>query len=140
MIIPSLLPSIQGIVPRQKGIAKRSHWRGVGRDLAVSAIEIGFLITFLAHQAWVMTDAVIRTMFRLFRRRRLLEWVTAAQVSREVNEDRRSVSLRLAGSFAFAAATLTLLRFAHSGTEPIAAPFVTLWAFSPVIAWWASSS
>ena len=140
MIVPSLLPTIQGLLPRQKGIAKRSHLRGVGRDLAVSAIQIGFLITFLAHQAWVMTDAVMRTMFRLFRRRRLLEWVTAAQVSREVNEDRRSVSLRLAGSFAFTAATLTLLRFAQSGAEPLAAPFVTLWAFSPVIAWWASRS
>ena len=140
MIAPPLLPWIAGLLPRQKGIAGRSYLRGIGQDLAISAIQIGFLITFLAHQAWVMTDAVIRTMFRLVRRRRLLEWVTAAQVSREVSRDRRSILSPLAGSFVFAAAVLTLIQLARSGTQPIAAPFVALWAFSPVIAWWASKS
>ena len=38
------------------------------------------LVTLLAHQAWLMTDAIVRTLFRLFvSRRRMLEWVTAAQ-------------------------------------------------------------
>src|SRR6266550_2322944 len=140
MVVPSMLPWIAGLLPRQRGIAKRSHLRGVARDLAIATIQIGFLIIFLAHQAWVMTDAVIRTIFRLFRRRRLLEWVTAAQVSREASDDWRSVALQLAGSFAFVAAALTLVHYAHSGTEPVAAPFLALWAFSPVIARWASSS
>ena len=70
-------------------------------------------------------------MFRLFRRRRLLEWVTAAQVSREASKDRRSVLPRLAGSFVFAAAVLTLIQFARSGTQPIAAPFVAYGRFLP---------
>ena len=38
------------------------------------------LITFLAHQAWLMADAIGRTLYRLVvSRRNLLEWVTAAQ-------------------------------------------------------------
>jgi cyclic beta-1,2-glucan synthetase len=140
MVVPSLLPWIAGLVPRQIGISKRSHLRGVVTDFAIFAIQSGFLITFLAHQAWVVIDAVARTLFRLLRRRHLLEWVTAAQVSRTMRDDWRGVLGQLAGSFAFAAAAMTLLHFTGSGTEPLAAPFLTLWGFSPVIAWWASRS
>ena len=40
--------------------------------------RLGF--TFLAHQAWLMVDAIVRTLARLYvTRRNLLEWVTAAQ-------------------------------------------------------------
>src|ERR1700681_388014 len=39
MIAPSLLPWFAGLVPRQKGIAKRSYLRGIGQDLAISAIQ-----------------------------------------------------------------------------------------------------
>jgi len=41
---------------------------------------VGLAITFLAHQAWLMTDAIARTLVRLYvTRRKLLQWVTAAQ-------------------------------------------------------------
>ena len=46
--------------------------------LAVS--QVGLTVTLLAHQAWLMTDAIVRTLFRVYvTRRKLLEWVTAAQ-------------------------------------------------------------
>ena len=49
-----------------------------GCALAQSAL----MITFLAHQAWLMADAIARTLVRLFvTRRHLLEWVTAAQAT-----------------------------------------------------------
>ena len=42
--------------------------------------QIGLSFTFLAYQAWLMTDAILRTLGRLFiTHRNLLEWVTAAQ-------------------------------------------------------------
>ena len=50
------------------------------RDLKLALSQIALLVTFLAHQAWVMSDAILRTLFRLIvSRRNLLEWVTAAQ-------------------------------------------------------------
>ena len=40
------------------------------------------MISFLAHQAWLMGDAIARTLTRLFvTRRHLLEWVPAAQAA-----------------------------------------------------------
>ncbi len=39
-------------------------------------------VTFMAHQAWLMGDAIVRTLVRLFvTRRHLLEWVPAAQAT-----------------------------------------------------------
>ena len=52
----------------------------VGRSFALAAAQIALGVTFLAHQAWLMADAIGRTLVRLYlTRRRLLEWVTAAQ-------------------------------------------------------------
>src|SRR5208337_1755985 len=78
--VPALLPLLAGIVPRRLGISKRSHLRAVSADLIAALLQIAFLVTLLAHQTWLMIDAIARTLFRLFvRRRRLLEWLTAAQ-------------------------------------------------------------
>ena len=49
-------------------------------DLALGASQVGLTVTFLAYQAWLMSDAILRTLVRLFiTHRNLLEWVTAAQ-------------------------------------------------------------
>jgi cyclic beta-1,2-glucan synthetase len=140
IIVPPLLPWIAGLVPHASGNAKRNHIRGVFADLAIAAIQFGFTITFLAHQAWVMLDAVGRTLFRLLRRRHLLEWVTAAQISRDTQHPWRGVLWHLTFSVGFAVAALILVHFSGSGAELLAAPFVGLWGFSPVIARWASTS
>src|SRR6202044_1789480 len=79
--LPPFLPAIVSIVPRRAGVTWRNHLRAMRSEFALSFLQSAFLITFLAHQAWMMVDAVARTLFRLFvHRRRLLEWVTAAQL------------------------------------------------------------
>ncbi len=78
--IPPLLPFFIGLYPRRKGISKRSHFRGVFSDLALGASQVGLTVTFLAYQAWLMSDAILRTLTRLFiTHKNLLEWVTATQ-------------------------------------------------------------
>ena len=103
--LPTLLPFLAGIVPRRLGISKRSHLRAVGADLALALSQIAFGVTFLAHQAWLMTDAIVRTLFRLFvSRRRMLEWVTAAQAKFSLRLDVRGFYRRMAGGVALAVA------------------------------------
>ena len=47
---------------------------------SLAAAHVGLGLTFLAHQAWLMVDAIVRTLARLYvTRRHLLEWTTAAQ-------------------------------------------------------------
>ena len=77
--VPTLLPVLAAIVPRRARITARSHLRALGADLWLALSQTALPVTFLAHQAWSMADAIGRTLFRLFvSRRHLLEWVTAA--------------------------------------------------------------
>ncbi len=138
IVVPPLLPAAAGLAPRP-GASLRNHLRGMGRDLMLGLLQSGFLITFLAHQAWLMVDAVVRTLCRLFiHRRRLLEWVTAAQVSRQSTFDRRDLATQIAASVAFAACVGLVIVLAGHHTWPIATPFAALWVLSPVVARWAS--
>jgi cellobiose phosphorylase len=61
----------------------RAYYAAVGRDLVTSAQQLGLTLVFLAHQAWLSVDAIVRTLWRMgVTRRRLLEWQTASQVER----------------------------------------------------------
>src|SRR4029077_18392672 len=80
LALPPLLPALSEVIPGRAGISKRTHVRSVARSFALAASQIALGITFLAHQAWIMADAIARTLVRLYlTRRRLLEWTTAAQ-------------------------------------------------------------
>ena len=137
--IPTLLPFLAGIVPRRFGISKRSHLRAVGADLGLALSQIGLGVTLLAHQAWLMTDAIARTLFRLaVTRRRMLEWVTAAQATLGPRLDLRGFYRRMAGGVALAAAAATLVACTGQASLGIALPFAVLWMLSPAIARWAS--
>ena len=80
--VPTLLPVLAAIVPRRARITARSHLDALGDDLGLALTQTALTVTFLAHQAWSMTDAIGRTLFRLFvSHRHLLEWVTAAHAN-----------------------------------------------------------
>ncbi len=136
---PPLIPAIAGILPRRSGIAIRTYLQTLGGDFARGLVQSAFLITFLAHQAWVMVDAVARTLYRLFiRRRRLLEWVTTSQTNDDSQFDTRSLIAQIAASATFAAFMAATMAFTGHHAWPIAAPFAALWVLSPLAARWAS--
>ena len=56
--IPPLLPAVTGIVPRRLGLSQRRHWHAVGADFALALLQVALLATLVAHQAWLMTDAI----------------------------------------------------------------------------------
>jgi len=140
LALPALLPVLAGLVPRRPGFSKRSYLRAVGGDIALAASQIGLLVTLLAHQAWLMSDAILRTLYRLYvSRRRLLEWVTAAQASVGPRLGLRGFARRMAGSAVLAFVALAAI--ASLGNEAslgLSSPFLLLWLLSPALAWWAS--
>ncbi len=137
--LPALLPLISAIVPNRRGISLRHHFMSLGRDFAMALIQIAFQITFLAHQALLMVDAIVRTLFRvLVHRRRLLEWLTAAQAKYSLGHDMRRFWLQMVGSVGFAVTAAILIQLAEHQARLIAGPFLILWMFSPAAARWAS--
>jgi cyclic beta-1,2-glucan synthetase len=139
LALPALLPFFAGIVPRKLGISKRSHIRAVVEDLTLALSQTALLVTLLAHQAWLMADAIARTLFRMFvSRRGLLEWLTAAQAKFSLPLDIAGFYRRMAGGVALAASGAVVVVYIGRGAQLVAAPFLFLWLVSPVVARWAS--
>jgi cyclic beta-1,2-glucan synthetase len=139
LALPAILPVLTGIVPRRLGISKRSYARAVGKDLAAAGSQIAMLVALLAHQAWLMTDAIVRTLYRLLVSHRLmLEWTTAAQAKLTTHLDLVGFYRRMAGGVALGAAAIVMAGLAGHGAGLMAAPFAILWMLSPAVAKWAS--
>jgi cyclic beta-1,2-glucan synthetase len=137
--IPPLLPIVTGIIPQRRGISKRSHARAVGTDLVLASSHIVLTVTLLADQAWIMTDAIVRTLGRVYiTRRKLLEWVTAAQAKSASSISLGSVYQQMSGAVLLAALAAVLVPFGPPGAWMVATPFLLLWALSPGVAHWIS--
>ncbi|HEY2645925.1 MAG TPA: glucoamylase family protein, partial [Candidatus Acidoferrales bacterium] len=133
--IPPLLPFFAGLLPLRKGISLRSHFRAVVGDLSLGAARIGLSFTFLAYDAWLMTDAILRTLWRmLISHRNMLEWVTAAQSKSAAETSLPGIYKRMAGSVALVGVSLLTLAFAHVQGWLAAAPLLVLWVAAPVVA------
>jgi cyclic beta-1,2-glucan synthetase len=134
--VPSFIPVFDGLIPRRWGISKRSHLRAVANDVIVALSQTSLGLTLLAHQAWLMVDAVARTLVRLYvTKRRLLEWVAAAQAGYGVDLRLRAFYGHLRWGVVLAAlAGLAVVAF-KPGAWPVAMPFVLLWLLSPITAW-----
>ena len=137
--VPSVLPVLGGLIPRRHGISKRSHTRAVGRDVLLAVSHIGLTITMLAHQATLMSDAIVRTLLRVYvTRRRLLEWTTAAQAKAGLRLDLAGFVRRMGGGCALAATAALAVAWGRPAAWPAALPFLLLWAASPAVARWIS--
>jgi len=101
-----------------------------------AAIADWLTLTFMAHQALLSLDAVVRTMVRrMITRQRLLQWETAAEA--ELNGHRRTmldVYLNWTPALAFGLALLVWR--VRPASLPAALPVLLLWACSKPIAFW----
>jgi cyclic beta-1,2-glucan synthetase len=137
--IPALIPFLSAIIPRRLGLAKLMHLCAVGADLRLALSQILLLVAFLPHQACVMMEAIVRTVFRLLvSRRNLLEWTTAAQAKVSARLNQFGFYREMALGIGLTVAAATLVAWCKPGAWPIAAPFLVLWLLSPVIARWIS--
>jgi len=141
IMLPTFIPVIGAIVPRRAGITPRSHLRALGTDFRLALTLSALLVTFLAHQTWLMGDAIGRTLVRmLVTRRHLLEWVPAAQATIGPRLDFFGFYRRMAGAVIIGVAAAVVAWLWGHGAWPLAVPFSALWIASPAIARWASLS
>jgi cyclic beta-1,2-glucan synthetase len=138
--IPALLPTLAVILPRRAHTTARSHIDGLGDDIALALTQTALSVVVLAHQAWSMTDAIGRTLYRLFvSHRRLLEWMTAAHANLSPELGIAGAYRSMAGSVVISVgAAFIIARF--GGAWSVAMPFLLLWAAAPAVARWASRS
>ena len=148
IVLLPLLPVLFNIVPRHGLMGLRSHLREVGADLFLAGTQIGLRVALLAEQAMQMTDAIVRTLNRLWvTRRRLLQWTTAEQAKSGTQPGVAGHYRRMPGTVIVSMVTASLAGASLAGASlaggapgvwVIASPFAVLWLFAPAIAWWAS--
>src|SRR5215472_3513857 len=99
-------------------------------------LNIFMMLAFLAYQALVTLDAIVRTIVRVtITRKRLLEWETAAE-SEIQTKKRTRVDAYLLWTPVVSLAIAVLLILLRPNALPVALPILTLWACSGAFTHW----
>ncbi|HEY0957804.1 MAG TPA: glucoamylase family protein [Novosphingobium sp.] len=137
--LPSLSPVLAAAGARHPGIRARAHFARILSDLGSALSQILLIAILLAHQAWLMADAVIRTLLRLFvTRRNLLQWTPAAQATIGSDPTIGAYYRWMGGAVVTGAVAIAGTSIFGDGTVYLAAPFAILWIISPAVARWVS--
>ncbi len=108
-------------------------------DFLTDHASIVLNIAFLAHQALVAIDAILRTVIRSsITHTRLLEWETATEAELGIRK-RTPVDMYL-DWVPLVAVAIGLALFLKPQAAPYALPFLLLWAFSKLISNWLNRS
>ncbi len=134
--VPPLLPVLLDFFSIGRQMSLSHHVRGVWEDLQLALSRILLSIVFMAHQVWVLSEAIFRTLYRLgVSHRHLLEWTSSAQ-SQTLYDNTLSASYRRMKGAAFLS-MLTVALSRIDGFPPRAGVmfmFVFAWILSPWIA------
>jgi cyclic beta-1,2-glucan synthetase len=135
IVLPVLLPFVVSVVLGIGDFTRSGHLSAVGRDTAETASLIFLKVTFWADQAWIMADAILRTLYRLvISRRHLLEWTTTAQSKVGATFGLLSYYRRMSGGVLIVCALTLVLIVPGHGFAWSALPFLLLWLFAPAVA------
>jgi cyclic beta-1,2-glucan synthetase len=141
MLLPPLLPVTAEIRPPRKGVDLGSHLRSVASDARLALVQVGLMLVFLADQAWLMADAILRTLVRLaVTHRHLLQWTPAAQASASRPLTLAGFYRRMPGALAVGGAAFAAAWVAEGLARPVALLFASAWILSPAAALGASLS
>ena len=130
-----ILTFITGVIAKHRNTNIKQHLSAcmTATNRHCSNIFLNFMA--LPHEACYHTDAIARTLWRmLVSRRRMLEWIPSGQIKNDSENYRAYIRMMwFSPLFCFASALAIFI------VKPIAiiiaAPFLLLWFFSPLIFW-----
>ena len=127
------------LLPRLHGVPWKNRLVNAFNDVSISTWQVVLNLTFIAHQAYLMSDAIVRTLYRkLVSRRHLLEWVTAAQDQRAAASGRRAYFNFMWSAPLLSSISAVLVLVFRPATIFVAAPLLLAWAASPLLVHWLS--
>lgn len=133
--VPAFFHGFFALVPNRAGIRLRNHLGMLGQVLRQAAAQFLFSVIFLPDRAWQNTDAIARTLIRLFvTRRNLLEWTTAARSAAAPRLGLYGFYRKMAGETLFGLALTAAALALAPGNWPLILPFALLWACAPALA------
>ncbi|MDP3897005.1 MAG: glucoamylase family protein, partial [Mesorhizobium sp.] len=141
LFVAPTLDLVRSIVPKSTQTTLRGHVAAFVRDFANGTAQVALRVMLLGHIAWMMGDAILRTLHRLFiSRRHMLEWRTASQVQRNQSDDVASYYRFMWGSLVVAALAVGMPTASGSTGVFLGLLFAAMWATAPAFAWIVSRS
>ncbi len=141
LFVAPTISLISGIVPRSTDIVPRVHFHTLWSDIRDTNAQVALRIVFIADSAWMMADAIVRSLYRMFvSHRNMLEWRTAASVQSSAQSTIGGYYRNMWHAPALALASLIFAALPGDNAFLVGIPFVLLWIISPVIAWYVSQS
>jgi len=132
--LPPLLPLLVNLLARFKEFTRPSYLRVARKEAAQTVSLIALRLVFWADQAWVTSDAIVRTLYRLaISHRKLLEWTTTAQSKIATSNSLAGSYRRMSGGILLVLA-LTLLLVDRHRVPWMAVPLLLAWLCAPMIA------
>ncbi len=126
---------VNSLLVNQRGVPWTSHARNVGGDSIATTLQVALTIAFLPHQAYLMVDAIVRTLTRMWiTKRRRLEWVTAAQLEQRMHRRPRRIWVQMWSAPMVALAVGALVAALQPDRLVVAGPFLAAWMLAPFIA------
>ncbi len=135
IILPLLFMAAGNLFRKSKDQSWDLHFREVKHQTGKQLKQILFSLTTLPYEAYLCTEAIIRTLYRLLiSGKKLMEWQTSADTDRRT---RGSVSAFYKQMWfsPFFAVVCGIIAGLYNPVLLYIFPFLLLWFFAPYIAW-----
>jgi cyclic beta-1,2-glucan synthetase len=138
IMVPSLVASILAVARKADDVGMRQHLAAAAHASGRHFSQAAFTLACLPYEAFFSLDAILRTLWRLITRTRLLEWNPSggSAYKRRAGLAATFRSMWIAPALSLAA--LIYLALARPSALAVAGPILAIWAASPAIAWWIS--
>ena len=137
--VPVYLHVTTGLLKHARGIPWSSHFWSMWSEFRTNTAQIAFSFVFLPQQAYLMCDAIVRTLYRqLISHKKLLQWVSAAEAERSVRYEFSSYLALLWPAEILALVALGLTVLLKPEALVLMGILAIVWLASPLIALWAS--
>ena len=134
-VAPSL-GLLSEILPARNDVVARVHFSALAIDIMLATAQVFLRITLIAHFAWLMVDAILRSLYRLFvSRKHMLEWRTAAQSANAASNSSLFYLLLMWTSPAIGVASVAVVVFFGASLFSPVLLLATAWIVAPLAAW-----
>ncbi len=134
-----MLASLKDLVCKPSDLPLLTHVSVVAGGMGKQFVQFAATLIFLPYDAYVSTDAVVRTLMRMLgTKKRMLEWKTSSDANLGNGTDLPSFVRTMWFAPLLGPAALLLLMMCDPVMLLIAGPWLALWLLSPFVAWWLS--
>ena len=141
LFVAPTLSLVTGLLPRSRDIVPRAHFYSVWSEIRSANAQVALRVVFIADMACLMTDAIGRSLYRLFVSRKLmLEWKTAASIQSSAQGSPLDYYKQMWHAPTIAVFSIIFAAIPGDNAFLVGLPFAMLWILSPLVAWYVSQS